>query len=165
MENKRPTQGPIEAQLKAWGAELDKLKAKVDREVAEAKKEYYEHMEELRTDIETGLLKWGYEMEELKSKANVADVRKAVSELGATIKAELKEWEPEIDILRTKAARAEAEAKKMLEELRTRRKALKEELVELKGAGDAAWGDVKTGIGKAWEELKTALHSASAKFK
>ena len=149
MENKEGTQGPIEAQLKAWGAELDKLKAKVDREVAEAKKEYYEHMEELRTDIETGLLKWGYQMEELKSKANEADVRKAVSELGATIKAELKEWEPEIDILRTKAARAEVEAKKMLEELRTRRKALKEELVELKGAGDAAWGDVKTGIGKA----------------
>ena len=60
---------------------------------------------------------------------------------------------------------AKANAEKMLETLRTRRKALKEELVELRGAGDAAWGDVKTGIGKAWEELKTALHSASAKFK
>ncbi len=165
METREAIQGPIEAQLKAWGAELDKLKAKVDREVAEAKKEYYEHMEELRGDIENELLKWGYEMEELKAKAVAGDIRTAVSELRAKIKAELREWEPEIDILRTKAARAETEARKMIEEVRTRRKALKEELVELRGAGDAAWGDVKTGLGKAWDEFKTALHSASAKFK
>ena len=165
METKEATEGTIEAQLKAWGAELDKLKAKADREVAEAKKEYYEHMEELHSDIEAELLKWGYKMEELKAKASETEVRKAVNELRAKIEAELKEWGPEIDILRTRAARAEAEAKKMLEELRARRRALKDEFVELRGAGEAAWGDVKTGIGKAWEELKTALHSASAKFK
>jgi glycine reductase len=35
----------IETQLQAWRAELDRLKARVDRQIAEAKKEYYEHIE------------------------------------------------------------------------------------------------------------------------
>jgi len=38
----------IEIQLlRAWTAELDHLKAKVEKQLAETKAEYYEHIEEL----------------------------------------------------------------------------------------------------------------------
>src|SRR5262245_24162925 len=33
--------------LRAWAAELDRLKAKVEKQLAESKTEYYEHIEEL----------------------------------------------------------------------------------------------------------------------
>jgi hypothetical protein len=38
----------IEAQLPEWAAELENLKARADKTVAEARKEYYEHVDELR---------------------------------------------------------------------------------------------------------------------
>jgi len=34
--------------LKEWAAELESLKAKADKAVAGARKEYYEHVDELR---------------------------------------------------------------------------------------------------------------------
>ena len=45
MDSKGGTPGIIETQLSAWGAELDRLKAKVERNIAEVKLEYYEHIE------------------------------------------------------------------------------------------------------------------------
>jgi len=36
----------IEIQLGAWTAGLDRLKAKVEKQLAETKAEYYEHIEE-----------------------------------------------------------------------------------------------------------------------
>jgi hypothetical protein len=156
--------GTFETQLRAWGAELDKLKAKVDKDVAEAKKDYFEQVEKLRKEIEAQLLKWGYEVEELKSNAG-PEVRKTFQEMRAKIQAELKEWTPEIEMLKGKAAKAETEAKRLLEELKIKQKSLRHELGEFKGASTAAWGDVKTGIGKAWDELKAGLHRAGEKFK
>ncbi len=41
----------IEAQLREWTAELESLKAKADKAVAEARKGYYEHVDELREEI------------------------------------------------------------------------------------------------------------------
>jgi chromosome segregation ATPase len=156
--------GTFEAQLRAWGADLDKLKAKADKDVAEAKREYYEHVGKLRQEIEAQLLKWGYEVEELKSRAG-PEFRKTLQEFRAKIQEELKEWSPEIETMKARAAKAEAEAKKVWEDLKARQKALKEELDEFKGTSRAAWGDIKTGLGNAWDELKTALHRAGEKFK
>jgi DNA repair exonuclease SbcCD ATPase subunit len=140
----KDTPGMIETQLRAWGAELDRLKAKVERQMAESRKDYYEAIEELREDIEGTLKKWGKKAE--------------LTELRRTIETELAAWQPEIEALRGKAGRAEAEAKKLIDELKARRKALKH-------ASGGAWADVKTGASKAWDELRPALQSAISKFK
>lgn len=147
----RETPGMIETQLRAWGAELDRLKAKVERQIAESKKDYYEAIEELGEDIEATLKKWGKEGE--------------FTELRRKIEAELEAWAPEIEALKGKAGRAEADAKEVIDELKARRRALKEKLSELKHASGGAWEDVKTGALKAWDELRPALQSAISKFK
>ena len=51
------------------------------------------------------------------------------------------------------------------DELKARRRALKEKLSELRHASGGAWEDVKTGATKAWDELRPALQSAISKFK
>lgn len=161
----KETEATIEAHLRAWAIEIEQLKAKVDREVAEAKKGYYEQMDSLRREVEAQLLKWSYELKELKSQAGQTDVRQAVRDLRAKLDEELKAWGPQIDSLKAKAAKAEAEAKRMMDEFVKKRDELKQELAGLKGSGEAAWGEVRTGVGKAWEELKTGLKSAGEKFK
>lgn len=154
MESKGTAPGVIETQLSAWGAELDRLKAKVERRIAEAKEEYYEHIEELQDDIETQLKKWGKEVES-----------PVVQDLRSEIVAELRALEPQIEALKSTASRAEAEAKRLIGELKSRRKALKGKLSELKHASGGAWDDVKTGATKAWAEFRPALQSAVSKFK
>lgn len=150
MESKE-SPGTIETQMRAWGAELDRLKARVERQIAEAKKDYYEHIEELRDDIEHQLKKWGKEAEAF--------------DLRGKIEAELGAWGPEIEALKGKAGKAEAEARRLIDELKARRKALKEKLSELKHASGGAWEDVRTGATKAWDELRPALQNAISKFK
>lgn len=152
----------IETQLHAWAAELDRLKAKVEKQLAEAKEEYYEHIEELRHDIEAQLKKWGKESESFEPRPGAQEV---VQELRRNIQAELTALEPEIEALKSKAGRAEAEAKRLINELKARRKVLKETLSELKHASGGAWEDVKTGATRAWDELRPALRSAISKFK
>src|SRR5262249_28896300 len=151
----------IETQLRAWAAELDRLKAKVEKQLAETKSEYYEHIEELRDDIEAQLKKWGKEIESFEPRPSAQEI---VQELRRNIQAELTALEPEIEALKTKAGKAEAEAKKLINELKARRKVLKEKLSELKHAS-GAWEDVKTGATRAWEELRPALQSAISKFR
>jgi DNA repair exonuclease SbcCD ATPase subunit len=162
VESKETMPGIIETQLGAWGAELDRLKAKVERHIAEVRLEYYEHIEELRDDIEAQLKKWGKEVESLEPAAGAQQV---VHELRSEIEAELRQLEPEIEALKVNASRAESEAKRLIGEIKARRKVLKEKLSELKHASGGAWEDVKTGAMKAWGEFRPALQSAIAKFK
>lgn len=161
----KETEATIEAHLRAWAVEIEQLKAKVDREVAEAKKGYYEQMDSLRREVEAQLLKWSYELKELKTQAGQTDVWQAVRDLRTKLDEELKTWGPQIDALKSTAAKAEAEAKRLLDGFLQKRDALKKDLEGLKGSSEAAWGDVRTGIGRAWDELKTSLKSASEKFK
>jgi predicted nucleic acid-binding Zn-ribbon protein len=86
-------------------------------------------------------------------------------DLRAKVETELRAWEPEIEDLRARARRAESEAKRLAHDLKARQKALKEQLTRFKEAGGAAWEDVRLGLGKAWEELKPALHRAIGKFR
>src|SRR5262249_8046645 len=142
MEDKGAAPSIIETQLRAWAAELDRLKAKVEKQLAESKTEYYEHIAELRDDIEAQLKKWGKDIESLEPRPSAQEV---VQELRRGIQAELTALEPEIEALKSKAGKAEADAKKLINELKARRKVLKEKLSELKHASGGAWEDVKTG--------------------
>src|SRR5262249_54296961 len=81
------------------------------------------------------------------------------------LQAELTALEPEIEALKTKAGKAEAEATKLINELKAHRKLLKEKLSELRHASGGAWEDVKTGATRAWDELRPALQSAISKFR
>lgn len=85
------------------------------------------------------------------------------------LQAQLDEWGAEIDKLKAKAAKAEADAQleyyKQIEELRSMQEAANAKLAELKAAGDDAWEDLKAGIESAWDSLGTALKSASSRFK
>jgi chromosome segregation ATPase len=164
MDDKQTTPGMIETQLQAWGAELDRLKARVDRQIAEAKKDYYEHIEELREDMESGLRKWGAELERARDRAETESQR-ALGQLRSKIEAELEQWRPEIEGLRARATSAQGEAERLIADLKARHRALKAHIGELRHAGEGAWGDVKSGLGKAWDELKPALQNAIAKFK
>ena len=152
----------IETQLRAWATELDRLKARVEKQLAESKAEYYEHIEELRDDIEAQLKKGGKEIEAFEPRPSAQEV---VQELRRNIQAELTALEPEIEALKTKAGKAEAEAKKLINELKAHRKVLNEKLSELRHASGGAWEDVKTGATRAWDELRPALQSAISKFK
>lgn len=162
MTDRDAAPGMIEAQMRAWGAELDRLRARAEKELAEARKEYYEHIGELRDDIAAQLKKWAKEIEALEP---TAGARTALRDLRAKIEAELGRWEPEIEALRRSAGKAEAEARQLTDDLKAQRKAMTEKLSELKHASGAAWEDVRAGATRAWEELKPALQSAIAKFK
>jgi len=108
----------VETQLYEWAGELQKLKAKVDKEIAEAKNEYYKHLEALRDDIESQVRKWGPEGE-------------GVKELRAKIEAELKAWGPQIRSLQVAADKAEAEAKRLVQDLKAKKTSLEARLGEV----------------------------------
>ena len=101
----------------------------------------------------------------VKSGLSDAEAQEVVQELRRNIQAELTALEPEIEALKTRAGKAEAEATKLINELKAHRKVLKEKLSELRHASGGAWEDVKTGATRAWDELRPALQSAISKFR
>ena len=54
---------------------------------------------------------------------------------------------------------------KEAEVLRPKLKAAQEKLHELKQTSTEAWGDLKPGFEKAWEELHKSLNQAASRFK
>jgi hypothetical protein len=84
------------------------------------------------------------------------------------LQAQLDEWGAEIDLLKAKADKAEADAQldyyKQIEELRSIQQAAGEKLAKLKEASDDAWEDLKAGIESAWDSLANALTSATSRF-
>jgi hypothetical protein len=85
------------------------------------------------------------------------------------IEAQMDEWKIEIDKLKAKADKAEADAQiqyyKQIEDIRAKQEAAREKLAELKGAGEDAWEDLKTGLENALNNLKDAVKSATSRFK
>ncbi|HWQ49292.1 MAG TPA: hypothetical protein VN414_10180 [Methanosarcina sp.] len=47
MENREEYQGNMEAQLREWGAGIDKLKARADQAAADTRQGYYDQIESL----------------------------------------------------------------------------------------------------------------------
>ena len=73
------------------------------------------------------------------------------------------------DILRAQIAellkKLETAVGKEAEALRPKLKAAQEKLHELRGTSAEAWGDLKPGLQKAWEELYKSVNQAASRFK
>jgi len=84
------------------------------------------------------------------------------------LKAQLDEWNADIDKLAAKAAQAEAEAKieyqNQLDELRAKRDDVRNKLSALQQAGEGAWEDLKEGLENSWEILKMSFKRAKSEF-
>ena len=83
--------------------------------------------------------------------------------------AQLKEWDAKLDTLTAKAQKASADARikyeNELENLKTKRAAVHKALEELGRRSENAWGDVKDGAEKTWDEMSKALEKVAARFK
>mgnify|MGYP001251457559 CR=1 FL=1 len=84
------------------------------------------------------------------------------------LQAEMKELNAKVDVLKAKAAKAEASTKisyyDTLEELKLKRNLAQNKLDELRDAGDDAWEDLKEGIENAWSDFSAAVKSATSRF-
>ncbi|MFZ0483675.1 MAG: coiled coil domain-containing protein [Desulfobacterales bacterium] len=85
------------------------------------------------------------------------------------LEAQFDEWKVEIDKLKAKANKAEADAQikyhKQIENIRVKQEAVREKLVELKDSGDGAWEDLKAGLDNAMKNLGDAIKTATSRFK
>lgn len=85
------------------------------------------------------------------------------------LRAELEEWKAEMDLLKAKAHKAEADAQleseNLWESLKAKQEAAAAKLHELEHASDEAWEDIKEGVEIAWGELRDSLKSAASRFK
>lgn len=156
MSKGEPLEAKIEAQLREWSAELESLKAKADKAVAEARRGYYEHIDELRQEIEVKLKAWSKTLEASQAKVESAEVtaKTLVERLHGAITTQLRELRPLLGELRDRAEQAEKEAKRLAKEWRAKREPAR-----------AALDELRTGAEKAWGELKAALDSAITKFR
>jgi hypothetical protein len=82
--------------------------------------------------------------------------------------AELKELNARLDLLDSKAQKADAEAKigftEQIYELKEKRDNLRDRIEDLKEASGDAWKDLRKGIEEAALDLRTALDVASTRF-
>jgi len=82
--------------------------------------------------------------------------------------AQRKELAAKIEILRARAAKADAQARIALDEqigkLRRQEEKYAEKIGELKKAGGEAWEDLKDGVENAWKELAGGVQRAVDKI-
>ncbi|NET16504.1 MAG: hypothetical protein F6K08_28625 [Okeania sp. SIO1H6] len=87
----------------------------------------------------------------------------------AKTKAQIDKLNAQIDEMKAKAKQAKADVAinyyKKIEELSTKRDAVKVKFQELQNSSEQAWKDVKVGFEKAWDDLHGAFNSAVSKFK
>lgn len=85
------------------------------------------------------------------------------------LEAQFDEWKVEIDKLKAKANKADADAQikyhKQIENIKTKQEAVQEKLVALKDSGDEAWEDLKAGLDNAMKNLGDAIETATSRFK
>lgn len=85
------------------------------------------------------------------------------------MKAQLDQWNAELQKLEAKTAEAQADAKikfeRELVELRQRRDEAQKKLVELQKAGDEAWQDMVQGTERMWNAMNDAFQKAWSRFK
>ena len=84
------------------------------------------------------------------------------------LEAQLDAWSADIDKLKARAEKAEADAQleieRRVDELQAMREAASDKLTELKNASDGAWEDLRGGIEDAWDSLGEAMRSARSRF-
>jgi predicted phage gp36 major capsid-like protein len=155
MASREELETKVEAQLREWIAELESLKARADKAVAEARKNYYDDVDKLRAEIESKLAAWTKRLEaQAGPESGEAGAKTLVERLHAAIESQLRELRPLAADLRRRAEHTEREAKRLVQELRAKRQPAK-----------AALGELKVGIERAWGELRVALDGALTKFR
>lgn len=84
------------------------------------------------------------------------------------LQAQLDEWNAEIEKLKAKADKAEADARieyyEQIEKLREQQREAQSRLDEFRRAGEDAWEDLKAGIENARDSLGKAVKTAAARF-
>jgi hypothetical protein len=84
------------------------------------------------------------------------------------LKAQLDEWNADINKMEAMADKAEVRAKteyhKRIADLRARRKEVEDKIGELQQAGEGAWEDLKQGLENSWEILKVSFTKAKSEF-
>lgn len=85
------------------------------------------------------------------------------------MQAHLDEWKAELEKLKARASRADAETRmKMKDDITDLEKKLeagRAKLSELEKTSGEAWGSVRTGMDAAWKSLKAGFSDAASKFK
>lgn len=76
------------------------------------------------------------------------------------LEAQLSEWEGAITAL---ATRADNDVHALVEDWKTKRDAAVKKLEELKSDGSGRWDILKMGVESAWDELRAAFETATAK--
>ena len=83
-------------------------------------------------------------------------------------KAQLDEWNADLDKLEAKSRGAKADAKikydEQLTALRQRRDKAKQKFAEIQSASEDAWESLKQGAEDAWNSLKEAVTKAKSQF-
>ena len=84
------------------------------------------------------------------------------------MKAQLDVWSAQLDLLKARAAKAEAGAKvelhKAAGELQKLQESAKKQLGQLTAASAEGWKDVKTSLGDAWTKLSVAVEETLKKI-
>ena len=82
---------------------------------------------------------------------------------------QIQDWDAKVADLKAKAQAAKADIRadyeKQLETLVAKRELIQTRLQELRLHAGHAWGDIKSGAEKAWEEMQKSLDQISARFK
>jgi len=85
------------------------------------------------------------------------------------MRAQLDEWEAEVDRFKAKASIASASVQLELNEeinvLKGRLEQAKTKLAEIADASEDAWESIKESVDSRWDSLKAAVSEAKAKFK
>jgi len=83
--------------------------------------------------------------------------------------AKLDVWNAEIDKLKAKAEKAQAESRvehqEQIKNLQQKLWEAEKKVAELRNAGEGAWEDLKAGVQLAWDSMEEAVKSARSKFK
>jgi chromosome segregation ATPase len=86
----------------------------------------------------------------------------------ATLKHKLDQWNSDIDTLDRKvesfADDRRKEAKQTMQQLREQRDAARASLERLTKANDDAFGDLRTGVEKAWDTLSKSIEGARQRY-
>jgi chromosome segregation ATPase len=84
----------------------------------------------------------------------------------ARMKAQLKQWDSDLDALAARGELASAEAREAcnerIRELRANREAAQKALHAMRAAGEAAGAQVKAGMEEAWKSIHKGLQKASS---
>ncbi len=87
----------------------------------------------------------------------------------ATMEAQIKKWDAEVDKLRVKGEQMSADASakyaEQIKAMRANRDAAYKKLQEMRTANESAWQHMQSGVDAAWGSMKNALDKASSQFK